>query len=55
MPIAELVSRVQASFECVRDIYVYGETNAQTVEAAGQLRNVGDQHIAELTGGLTAR
>jgi rhodanese-related sulfurtransferase len=54
MPIAELASRAQASLEFVRDIYVYGETDAQTTEAAEQLRNVGYQHIAELTGGLNA-
>lgn len=54
MPIQELVGRVQASLELSRDIYVYGETDAQTTEAAEQLRNVGYQHIAELKGGLTA-
>lgn len=54
MPIAELASRAQASLECVRDIYVYGKTDGQTAEAADQLRQVGYQHIAELTGGLTA-
>lgn len=54
MPIAELVSHALASLEFVRDIYVYGETDAQTAEAAKQLRNAGYQHIAELTGGLTA-
>lgn len=54
MPITELVSRAQASLEFIRDIYVYGETDAQTTEAAEQLRNVGYQHIAELMGGLTA-
>jgi rhodanese-related sulfurtransferase len=54
MPIAELVSRAQASLEFVRDIYVYGESEEQTIEAAEQLRNVGYQNIAELIGGLTA-
>jgi len=54
MPIAELVSRAQASLELVRDIYVYGESEEQTIEAAEQLRNVGYQHIAELIGGLPA-
>jgi rhodanese-related sulfurtransferase len=54
MPIAELVSRAQASLELVRDIYVYGESEEQTIEAAEQLRNVGYQHTAELIGGLTA-
>lgn len=54
MPLIELVSRAQASLEVVRDIYVYGETDAQTAAAAEQLRHAGYQHIAELTGGLAA-
>ena len=54
MPMMELISRVQASLELSRDIYIYDETDAQTTEAAEQLRNIGYQHIAELTGGLTA-
>lgn len=54
IPMMDLVSRVQASLELTRDIYVYGETDAQTAEAASQLRSVGYQHIAELKGGLTA-
>ncbi|MEM6836813.1 MAG: rhodanese-like domain-containing protein [Cyanobacteria bacterium P01_C01_bin.120] len=54
MPMMELMNRVQASLKLSRDIYVYGETDAQTTEAAERLRNVGYQHIAELKGGLTA-
>jgi rhodanese-related sulfurtransferase len=54
MPINELVSRARVSLELIRDIYVYGETDEQTAEAAFRLRDAGYQHIAELTGGLTA-
>ena len=54
MPINELVTRARASLELIRDIYVYGETEEQTVEAAAKLRDAGYQHVAELVGGLTA-
>ncbi|MCU0527219.1 MAG: rhodanese-like domain-containing protein [Elainella sp. Prado103] len=54
MPIQELVTQAQASLEFIRDIYVYGETEEQTAEAASQLRAAGFQHIAELVGGLAA-
>jgi len=54
MPMNELVTRARASLELIRDIYVYGETNDQTAEAASQLRDAGYQHIAELIGGLAA-
>jgi rhodanese-related sulfurtransferase len=54
MPLAELVARAQANLELIRDIYVYGETDAQTAMAANQLRTAGYQNIAELVGGLPA-
>ncbi len=54
MPITELVVRARASLELIRDIYVYGETDEQTTEAASQLREAGYRNIAELIGGLTA-
>jgi rhodanese-related sulfurtransferase len=54
MPINELVGRAQASLELNRDIYVYGENAEETADAATRLRQVGYQHIAELTGGLSA-
>jgi rhodanese-related sulfurtransferase len=54
MPMNELVSRARASLELIRDVYVYGETDEQTAEAATKLRDAGYQHIAELVGGLTA-
>jgi rhodanese-related sulfurtransferase len=54
MPMNELVSRARASLETIRDIYVYGQTEEQTAEAASKLREAGYQHIAELVGGLAA-
>lgn len=54
MPMQELVNQACASLEFIRDIYVYGETEGQTAEAASQLRAAGYQHIAELVGGLAA-
>lgn len=54
MPMQELVTQAQASLEFVRDIYVYGETEEQTAEAASKFRAAGYQHIAELVGGLAA-
>lgn len=54
MPLQGLVTQARASLEFIRDIYVYGETEEQTTEAASQLRAAGFQHIAELVGGLAA-
>ena len=54
MPIDELVARARASLELIRDIYVYGETDRKTTEAATKLRNAGYKNIAEIVGGLTA-
>jgi rhodanese-related sulfurtransferase len=54
MPLNELVNSARASLEPIRDIYVYGETDEQTAEAASALRQVGYRHIAELVGGLAA-
>jgi rhodanese-related sulfurtransferase len=54
MPLNQLVADARASLEFVRDIYVYGETNEQTAEAASRLRNDGYENIAELVGGFQA-
>ncbi|MDX2230342.1 MAG: rhodanese-like domain-containing protein [Leptolyngbyaceae cyanobacterium bins.349] len=54
MPLHELVERAQTSLELNRDIYVYGETDEQTTDAASRLRDAGYEHVSELIGGLTA-
>jgi len=53
IPMNGLVDYLLANLELVRDIYIYGETDAQTAEAAAHLRGAGYQHVAELLGGLT--
>jgi rhodanese-related sulfurtransferase len=54
MPIDELVELAKSSLETVRDIYIYGENDAQTAEAAGILRQAGFLKVAELLGGIPA-
>lgn len=54
MPMNELVTQARASLELIRDIYVYGETEEQTADAAFKLRQIGYQNVAELIGGFTA-
>ncbi len=53
-PLETLVSTALANLEFVRDIYVYGETDEVTAEAAHRLRDVGYLAVAELKGGLAA-
>jgi rhodanese-related sulfurtransferase len=54
MPIDELVELAKSSLETVRDIYIYGETDEQTAEAANLLRQAGFIKVAELKGGIPA-
>lgn len=54
VPVDELTLRVSATLEYERDIYIYGETNEQAAQAAAQLRAIGFENVAELTGGLDA-
>jgi len=52
MPMDVLVQTAKDSLEPVRDIYVYGETDQETAEAASTLRSEGFQSVAQLEGGL---
>jgi rhodanese-related sulfurtransferase len=54
MSMDELVDRAQSSLQHSRDIYVYGETDEETSQAAAKLREAGFQAVAELRGGLAA-
>jgi len=54
MPLDELVNQALDSVESTRDIYVYGETDEQTADAAARLRTAGFHNVAELKGGLAA-
>lgn len=52
MPMDQLLERVQSSLEPTRDIYVYGESDEETAQAANHLREAGFVNVAELKGGL---
>jgi rhodanese-related sulfurtransferase len=54
MPLNELVERAPCSLEITRDIYIYGETDEETAEAATKLRAAGYQNVSELRGGVAA-
>lgn len=54
MPADELVDRAAPSLAKSRDIYIYGETDAETTQAVEQLRSAGFEHVSELKGGLPA-
>ncbi|MGF1495443.1 MAG: rhodanese-like domain-containing protein [Elainellaceae cyanobacterium] len=54
MPLETLVSMAQANLEVDRDIYIYGETDDETAEAAAKLRTAGYLNVSELRGGLSA-
>ncbi|MEC4812913.1 MAG: rhodanese-like domain-containing protein [Scytonema sp. PMC 1069.18] len=54
MPIGELVDRAVPTLAKSRDIYVYGDSDEQTAEAARMLRSAGFEHVSELKGGLAA-
>lgn len=54
MPMAELVDRAQSSLANSRDIYIYGETDEETAQAAIKLRDAGFQNVSELRGGVAA-
>lgn len=54
MPLNELVDRALSSLEITRDIYVYGETEEETAEAAAKLCEAGYQNVSQLRGGVAA-
>lgn len=54
MPAEELVHRAQASLALTRDLYIYGNTDEETVKAAQALRNSGFTRVSELRGGVAA-
>lgn len=53
-PLENLVSLAQNNLEPRRDIYVYGETDEETKQAATMLREAGFHCVAEIKGGLPA-
>lgn len=54
MPMDGLVERAKPALATSRDIYIYGETDADTASAVQQLRAAGFEHVSELKGGLPA-
>ncbi|MBD2184578.1 rhodanese-like domain-containing protein [Aerosakkonema funiforme] len=54
LPLNELVDRARTSLEFTRDLYVYGEIDEETAEAAAKLRAAGYINVSELRGGLAA-
>jgi len=54
MPKAGLIHQAIASLEATRDLYIYGETDEESAEAANQLREAGFVNVAVLRGGLAA-
>lgn len=53
-PMKVLVTTAATNLEGDRDIYVYGNSDAHTAEAAELLRQAGFSKVAELKGGLSA-
>jgi len=51
-PMEMLPDAVDMTLQHKRDIYVYGESDEQSREAAQKLRQAGFQRVAELQGGL---
>lgn len=54
MPADDLVDRLLPTVDRVRDIYIYGATDEETAQAAGQLRAAGLLNVSELRGGFEA-
>lgn len=54
MPMEQFVELAQANFEPVRDIYIYGESDEQSLQAAQLLRGAGFSKVAQIMGGLPA-
>lgn len=54
MPIEELPDRATATIQPTREIYVYGENDEQSAQAAAKLREAGLENVSELKGGLEA-
>lgn len=54
MPIEQLADLAQSSLESERDIYIYGESDEQALQAAELLRGAGFKNVAQIVGGLPA-
>ncbi|MFQ4142418.1 rhodanese-like domain-containing protein [Chlorogloeopsis sp. ULAP02] len=54
LPIKDLAERAKSSFHTKREIFVYGENDAETTQAVNTLQQAGFTHVSELKGGLDA-
>lgn len=54
MPLEDLPQRALDSLEPRREIYVYGDSDEQSTQAANKLREAGFGSVSELKGGLAA-
>ncbi|MDF2386623.1 rhodanese-like domain-containing protein [Nostoc ellipsosporum NOK] len=54
LPLDTLESRVKTALHTERHIYVYGENDQQTAEAAKLLRDAGYGEVGEIAGGFAA-
>ncbi|ARV58616.1 rhodanese [Nostocales cyanobacterium HT-58-2] len=54
LPLNELVKRATGSLAKNRDIYIYGDNDEQSANAAQALRTAGFARVSQLTGGLSA-
>lgn len=54
LPLDNLASRAHSTLQRERDIYIYGNDDAQSAYAAQILRISGFTSVCELTGGITA-
>ncbi|MGB6167179.1 MAG: rhodanese-like domain-containing protein [Geitlerinemataceae cyanobacterium] len=54
MPKTELLDLALKSIRFDRDLYVYGDTDTETAEAADVLRAAGYEYVSELRGGVAA-
>lgn len=54
IPKTELLDRALKSLGLDRDLYVYGDSDTETADAAAVLRGAGYQHVSELRGGVAA-
>jgi rhodanese-related sulfurtransferase len=54
MPLEQVIDLAKASLANERDLYIYGESDEQALQAAESLRGVGFLNVAQITGGLSA-
>ncbi|MBE8989618.1 rhodanese-like domain-containing protein [Nostoc sp. LEGE 12450] len=54
IPLDDLASKAKSSLHKERHIYIYGDTDEHTTQAAQILRGAGFVEVAEIKGGLAA-